>query len=142
MVLKLRLAGDLPPAGEVEFIVGRILAQDEPLSRGVWIWTDTREAGHLILEQLVDALGDSATRYTKSTHQISLAKGGRIVGMIPRARPDGERQIAIWAATSEIPHGYLSRLLHLGQCEEFWGRPGTVPLWTDGSDWRKGTPTP
>ena len=138
MFLELRLAGDLPPTRQIEFIAERILAQEDLLTRGVWLWADTRAAGREILKQLFDELGDAAESYTKTANEITLAKGGHVSAMIPRARPDGEQQIAVWMATSEIPAEYMSRLLGLGQCEEFWARPGTVPMWPDGSDWRKG----
>ena len=131
--LSLRLANDLP-SNPIEFIAERILIGGKS---DVWLWADTHRAGFELLQQLRDQLGDGADRLVKSHHTLYLQGGGRVQGMIPKDRPDGEKTIAIWLATSGIPIEYMRRLFRLGQCEEFWARPGTVPLWPDGSDWRK-----
>ncbi|MFO7563733.1 MAG: hypothetical protein R6X02_13900 [Enhygromyxa sp.] len=138
-VLQLRLAGEFPATNYISFVAERILDQEEPLTRGVWIWADSRAAGLEYLEQLRDELGDAARSLVKTHHTLYLCDGGRIGTEIPKNRPEGERVIAVWLATSAIPNEYLGRLLHLGQCEEFWARPGTVPDLPEGMEWRKGT---
>lgn len=134
MVLPLRLANDLP-SDPIRFIAERILSHGKP---DVWLWADTHATGYELLKQLRDELGDEADRLVKSHHALYLRKGGQVLGMIPKERPDGEKRIAIWMATSSIPSEYMRRFIFLGQCEEFWARPGSVPMWQDGSDWRKG----
>lgn len=134
MVFPLRLANDLP-ANPIQFIADRILSYERP---EVWLWADTHAAGFELLMRLRDELGDKADRLVKSLHILYLRGGGRVQGMIPKDRPDGEKNIAVWLATSTIPDEYTRRFVLLGQCEEFWARPGVVPLLRDGSDWRKG----
>lgn len=131
--LPLRLASDLP-SNPIQRIAERTRKHENP---NVWLWADTRAAGYELLKQLRDELDGEAEKLVKTLHTLYLRGGGRVQGMLPKDRPDGEKRIAVWMATSEIPRAYMSRLLNLGQCEEFWALQGTVPLWEDGSDWRK-----
>jgi hypothetical protein len=133
-MLTLRLAGELPALGheQIKFITDRVLSHDQSPTFGVWLWADTRAAGHAYLEHEAD-------RLVKTHHTLYLRGRVQIEAMIPTNRPDGERVLAIWLATSEMPREYMSRLFGLGQCEEFWCRPGTVPPWADGSDWKMGS---
>lgn len=56
--------------------------------------------------------------------------------MIPSHRPDGEVTVAFWTPSSPVPRDFASRLIYLGQCQEFWCTPGTMNEF--GGDWRKG----
>ena len=135
-MLRLQQAGHLP-INPIEFIAGRVLHHGRPITLRGWLWADTRAAAYEYLQELSDELGDDTDRLVKSHPTLYLRGGGQIDGTIPRRRPDGARVIAVWLATSEIPLNYRIRLLNLGQCEEFWGRPGTVPQWPESSAWRK-----
>lgn len=140
-MLTLRLAGELPALSheQIKFIADRVLSYDPSPTFGVWLWADTSAAGHAYLAQLRDELGDEVDRLVKTHHTLYLRGRVQIEARIPTSRPDGERVLAIWLATSEMPREYMSRLFCLGHCEEFWCRPGTVPPWADGSDWKVGS---
>jgi hypothetical protein len=105
---------------------------------GAWLWADTRAKGRALLEELQKELGDEADRFVRTGPTLYLRNGAQVQAAIPNNGPDGERTLAVWMATSQIPAGHLSRLLSLGQCEEFWARLGTVPDLPEGLDWRTG----
>lgn len=128
------LANDLP-SDPISHIAERVRNHTKPK---VWLWADDRAAGYRLLSELHDKLGG---RLVKSRHVIELPDGGKVFGRSAANhldRPDGKAHIAIWMANSIMPDEYKSRLIHLGQCEEFWARPGTVLPFPDGADWRRG----
>lgn len=143
--MKLLLANNLPP-DPISFLAQRIvLLMEENFQPRVWLWAETRESGHKLLLELRDTLGERAGRLVRSCHTLYLRGSepsplcgeGRIEAMIPRIRPDGERFIAAWMATSKMPEEHARRLLCLGQCQEFWVLAGSVPDLPSG-DWRHG----